>query len=100
MASNNSDRSPRAFRTLGYDFVPATETTIIPAGCQIRIKQRVYDLTDGTVGDLYIATLLPLPNGGFEMTTFVGEDEVVIEIVAPAARWRRGASGDKRGRRS
>ncbi len=96
----NSNNYPRGLRTLDCDFAPRIETTTIPAGSEIRVKQQVYHLEDGSVRDLYIATLSQRPDGSFEITTLVGEDEVLIEWAIPATRWRRGTSGNKCGRRS
>ncbi len=78
----------------------AIEHAIIPRGSAIRVVQRVRDIKDGSARDLYIAALAPLPNGDFEITTLVGEDEVFIEVTIPAHPGSKSTSRGKRGGRS
>ena len=80
----NFDENPRALRAFDPFEDRAIEHVFIPRGSVIRVVQRVRDITDGSERDLYIAALSSLPNGGFEITTLVGESEVVIEVTMPA----------------
>ncbi len=92
--------NPRALRVVDPCENRAIEHAIIPRGSAIRVVQRVRDIKDGSERDLYIAALSPLPNGGFEITTLVGEDEVFIEVTMPAHPGRKSTSRGKRGGRS
>ena len=92
--------NPRALRVVDPCENRAIEHAFIPRGSVIRVVQRVRDITDGSERDLYIAALAPLPNGGFEITTLVGEDEVFIEVTMPAHPGRKSTSRGKHGGRS
>ncbi len=91
---------PRVLRAFDPFEDRAIEHTFIPRGSEIRVVQRVCDITDGSERDLYIAVLSQLPNGGFDITTLVGEDEVRIEVAMPAGPGRKPPSKGTRGRRS
>ncbi len=91
---------PRILRAFDPFEDRAIEHAFIPRGSQIRVVQRVRDITDGSERDLYIAVLSQLPNGGFDITTLVGEDEVFIEVAMRARPGRKPPSNGKRGRRS
>ncbi len=92
--------NPRALRAVYTLENRAIEHAIIPRGSAIRVVQRVRDIKDGSARDLYIAALASLPNGDFEITTLVGEDEVFIEVTMPAHPGRKSTSRGKRGGRS
>jgi hypothetical protein len=92
--------NPRALRAFDPHVNRAIEHAFIPRGSVIRVIQRVRDITDGSERDLHSATLSPLPSGGFEFTTLVGEDEVFIDVTIPAHPERKSASRSKRGGRS
>ena len=92
--------NPRALRPVDPFENRAIEHAFISRGSAIRVIQRVRDIKDGSERDLYIAALSPLPNGGFEITTLVGEDEVFIEVTMPAHPGRKSTSRGKRGGRS
>ncbi len=92
--------NPRALRAVDPFENRAIEHAFIPRGSVIRVVQRVRDITDGSEHDIYIAVLSPLPNGGFEITTLVGEDEVFVEVAMPAHPGRKPTSRGKRGGRS
>ena len=98
--ARNSNNTCQRLRAFDPDEERAIEHTITPHGSVIRVVQRVHDIADGSERDLYIAVLSPLPNGGFEITTLVGEDEVLIEVTMPAHPGRKPLSRGKRGRRS
>ena len=91
---------PRVLRAFDPSEDRAIEHAFIPRGSEIRVVQRVRDITDGSERDLYIAVLSQLPNGGFDITTLVGEDEVFIEVAMRACPGRKPPSNGKRGRRS
>jgi hypothetical protein len=95
--SNNTRQRLRAFDPFEER---AIEHTRFPRGSVIRVVQRVRDITDGSERDLYIAALSPLPTGGFEITTLVGEDEVLIEVMMPARPGPKTPSKGKWWRRS
>ena len=78
----------------------AIENTRFPGGSVIHVRQRVRDITDGSERDLYIAALSLLPNGDFEITTRVGEDQVFIDVMTPAHPSKSPLSKGKRGKRS
>ncbi len=92
--------NPRALRAVDPFENRTIEHAFIPRGSVIRVVQRVRDITDGSERDLYIAVLSPLPNGGYEITTLVGEGEVFIEVTMPAHAGRKPTSRGKRGGRS
>ncbi len=92
--------NPRALRAVDPFENRAIEHAFIPRGSAIRVVQRVRDITDGSEHDIYIAVLSPLPNGGFEITTLVGEGEVFIKVTMPAHPGRKSTSRGKRGGRS
>jgi len=92
--------NPRVLRAFDPFEDRAIEHAFIPSGNEIRVVQRVCDITDGSERDLCVAVLSQLPNGGFDITTLVGEDEVFIEVAIPARPGRKPPSKGKRGRRS
>ncbi len=92
--------NPRALRAVDPFENRAIEHAFIPRGSAIRVVQRVRDIKDGSERDLYIAALSPLPNGGFEITTLVGEDEVFIKVTMPAHPGRKSTLRGGRGGRS
>ena len=91
---------PRVLRAFDPSEDRAIEHAFIPRGSEIRVVQRVRDITDGSERDLYIAVLSQLPNGGFDISTLVGEDEVSFEVMMPAQPGHKSTSRGKRGRRS
>ena len=96
----NDVENNRALRAVNPLENRAIKHAFIPRGSVIRVVQRVRDITDDSEHDLYIAVLSPLPNGGYEITTLVGEDEVSIEVTMPAQPGRKSTSRGKRGGRS
>ena len=99
MAHNSNDTRQR-LRAFDIFEERAIEHTHFPRGSVIRVVQRVRDITDGSERDLYIAALSPLPNGGFEITTLVGEGEVRVEVMTPACSGGKPPSTAKREGRS
>ena len=91
---------PLALRAIDPFENRAIEHAFIPRGSAIRVVQRVRDLEDGSERALYIAALSPLPNGGFEITTLVGENEVFIEVMTLTNSGRKAPSRGRCGRRS
>ena len=59
---------PRVLRALDPFKDRAIEHAFIPRGSEIRVVQRVRDITDGSERDLYIAVFSQLPNGGLALS--------------------------------
>ena len=92
--------NPRGLRAVDPFENRAIEHAFIPRGSAIRVVQRVRDIEDGSERGLYIALLSSLPNGDFEFTTLVGENEVFVKVTMPAHPGRKSTSRGKRGGRS